>query len=168
MNQLGVKLAVGWSGFNFFQYQKTEKAEKNVMTIIVFISVPTKFIYFFSYRQRMYLWVHLSTSLFQMFTSKQSRDTYQVPEERGHSQNCIGQQQILALGHPSPRMICAGCKASTAFINLNLFISNSVSTTQIYYSSSPSVKDRRSFLSKVKRNKTTVDGSFRYLEVRSR
>lgn len=56
-NQLGVKLAVGWSRPNFFQYQKTTKGKKkNVMTITVFIPKPTKLI-FFSYRQRMYLWI---------------------------------------------------------------------------------------------------------------
>ena len=85
MNQLvGVKLAVGWSRFNFFQYQKTSKDKENVMTIIAFIPMPTKF-FFFTYREQMYLWIHFSTSIFQMFTSQQSRDAHQVPEERGHS-----------------------------------------------------------------------------------
>lgn len=136
------------------------------MAIIVFVPMPIRFIIFFSYRQQMYLWIHLSTSLFQMFTSKQSRYTYQVPEERGHSQNCIRQNQILALGCPSPRMICAECKASK--LSQTQTCSSQILSPPpkyIYCRSSPSIEDSRSFFSKVKRNKSTVDGNFRFLEV---
>lgn len=151
-NQLGVKLAVGWSRPNFFQYQKTTKGKKkNVMTITVFIPKPTKLIFFLL--QATDVSLDYISALHDSKCSHPNRaDTpvrYLRKEVTARTASDSNKSLPLAICPPGWSMQNG---KPVPFSQTYLFISNSVSTTQIYYSSSPSVESRRSFLSKVKRN----------------
>ena len=137
------------------------------MTIIGFIPMPTNF--FFPLTGNGCIFGHFSAFHYSKCLYPNRAETlirYLRKEATARTASNNNKSLPLAVC-PSGQSVCAEGKASTTFTNLDLFISNSVSTTQIYCSSSPSAEDRRSFLSKVKRNKSTVDGSFRYLEVGS-